>query len=164
MKKKVRFALGAAGVTPILGMMMPAVPAAAATPASSAKTAGKAVSLRHTGVPAAGCTGHNQTPTVFNSNNTLNMFYFYTINGASGACIGTVKYHIDPGDGSSARIRIYAWSRSHHAHNRVFSKVTGDPNSYGVHRSFSYRPVQVCVAGVSPHGGVDETAACHSVG
>jgi len=57
--KKVRYALGAAGVVPALGLLIPAAnatPVVTHNPRSGAKT----VSLAHTNIPLVNC-GHNHT-------------------------------------------------------------------------------------------------------
>jgi hypothetical protein len=163
--KKVRYALGVAGAAPVLGMMIPALPATAAASAAPVKAKSKTVSLRHARVaPASGCTGHTGTGRVYNQTSRAFMQFWHTNNAASGVCIGTVSFHLFDPLTSSARIRIYAHSAgSHHDKVKVFSKfVPGSDYTYGVHTSYSDRPVQVCVAGVSSGGRVS-SPACRSV-
>lgn len=172
MNKKVRYAAGAAAAAiPTLGLMMPG--AAAAAPVHKQASGGKTVTLRHLrATPDAGCTGKNKVVTTNNHNSTLR-FWWTAEPQASGACIGTVKgYTRAPllNAESYWRIRIYE-------HNRAGKKVMGfshhvngpEPGlmmpshsfSYGVHRSFGFEPIQVCMAAVTQFGTTSPT--CHSV-
>jgi hypothetical protein len=166
--KKVRYALGAVGAVPVLGLMVPGAAAEAA--AHTPKNADKTVSLRHGKVTRdAGCTGTKPISTPNSVNTSQQMGFFYTQEPADDMCIGTVKAWRRgawPTSDVKWRIRIYAGA----GHQRVYSK-TGIPArsahphgdigvsaGYGVHRSWGDGPrqgyVQVCTAFYSPELGV----------
>lgn len=192
--KKVRYAWGAVGAVPAIGVML--APAAAVTPqaaAATAKTAtstAKTVSLRHTSAPAqlsaafastsasyastsvnttGGCTGHTAAT---KSNASMTMKFWHTFHPAfDTSCIGTVQASFFKKLSSSShfRVRIYA----HHLDGtkyKVFSRSpkVGSPArhffSLGVHRSFGYPPIQVCIAAINPFGGLSDGPLCKSVG
>jgi hypothetical protein len=90
--KKVRYALGVAGLAPVAaGMLAPAAHAATADTATYAQGAtGKTVSLA-----ATGCTGHTRTA---KHTNLFGIQYYYTVNGQN-TCVGTVAgWHGNPGN------------------------------------------------------------------
>jgi hypothetical protein len=92
MRKQVRYAIGAIGVAPALGLMMPAATAAAATHAAPAKT-GKTVSARHyaaAATPAATCSGVNKHMTSFSGV----MLKFWSAADGSDTCVGTIDVSV----------------------------------------------------------------------
>jgi hypothetical protein len=164
--KKVRYALGAAGAIPAIGLMAPATTAAANTPAH--KTTAKTVSLRHTSAtPAAsGCTGNTEAKA---SNISITLKFWHTYHPSFGtSCIGTVETSFFAGlTGSSDRVRIYAHSlggKKHLAYSHLEPART-DTHFFavGVHKSFGYPPIQVCTAAVS-FDTVRQGPLCKSVG
>jgi hypothetical protein len=99
--KKVRYAIGAVGIAPALGLMMvPAANAATAVP-HTAKDAGKTVSLELGRTPLLNCSGAHAASNV---NNGLNGYIYHT-----GSCVRSqqaILYHSQKG--LTERIRFYS--------------------------------------------------------
>ena len=166
MKKKVRYALGAAGAVPALGMMMPA---AAAATAHAPKTTAKTVSLQHSSAAASGCTG---TIEAHASMHSVHLEFWHTDNPTYGTtCIGTVKtvFSRPLYSHSYDRVRIYAHYLNGTKYRAYSRHIPGSGFgvyrfSLGVHRSFGYLPVQVCTAGIDSFGRAVMGPLCKSVG
>jgi len=128
--KKARYALGALGVTPALGLMFPA-PATAAAQAPEA--AAKTVSLGYRQAPqAAGCTGHTHRTATHSG---ITMGYYSTVTGAK-TCIGTVTVTYK----SSASTMWVVIS-----HLGIYTSYCcggGKTHAFGVHKAFN-NPGQV---------------------
>jgi hypothetical protein len=176
-------------------MAIPAIAAAPQAPAATARAttpAAKTVSLRHTSAPArltaafastsasyastsvntaGGCTGNTVAT---KSNVSTKLKFWHTFHPAyDTSCIGTVvvSYFNKIGSYSSYnRVRIYAHhldgakykAYSHHSKARSTGQHLFTD---GVHRSFGYPPIQVCVAAVSYYGNRDvDGPVCKSVG
>lgn len=160
--KKVRYALGAVGVVPAIGMMAPV-----AAPAQATATAAKTVSLQHSSA-AAGCTGNTVAT---KSNVSVKLKFWHTYHPAyDTSCIGTVEVSFFAAlqNASSARFRIYAHSLGG-AKYKAYSHFSHNSGKHyfadGVHRSFGYPPIQVCVAAVNTNTGiVTQGPLCKSVG
>lgn len=151
--KKVRYALGVAGITPALGMMIPTVGLNPVQPAAKAKPA-KTVSLRGREAPLVGCTGGTN---YFANLAGRGWGFWYTRHGAK-TCIGTVSGVDSVRSDTSWRIRVYEGTGK----TRVVNKTQNTSVShYGVHQSLT-DPVQVCVAFMD-HGTIGWNP-CHSVG
>jgi hypothetical protein len=91
--KKVRYAIGALGVAPALGLMMPTTTTATHALQSSGRPATKTVSLKPV-IAAAGCTGHlPASKTTSSGSHIQSIKYWYTLNTpvAGSLCIGTVE-------------------------------------------------------------------------
>lgn len=166
--KRVRLMVGAAGLAPIVGVMMPNAPAIAGhTPAPAPKTGSKTVSLSHTGVAPA------ITPCDGVEGYTVTKFFgdlkFWSGYNGSSACIGTVEGSWTSWPDSpdwKFRVRIYSGPGDTH---RAYSNKVGCTKhnvhtiycADGVHKYYNY-PIQVCVAwskNFDPLGG----PATHSV-
>ena len=166
--KKVRYALGAVGAVPAIGLMAPVTTAAVNAPAQ--KTTAKTVSLRHSSAsPAAtGCTGSTKaTATAMSAKLT----FWHTFHPAyDTSCIGTVdtSFFGVVYNASSDRVRIYARSlggKKHLIHTYWKHHASAHFFSVGVHTSFGYPPIQVCTAAVNTNTSVVEQGPlCKSVG
>jgi len=164
--KKVRYALGAMGALPAIGMMMPATTAATT---HAPKTTAKTVSLRHSSAATSGCTGNTEATASIHS---VRLRFWHTYNPVYGtSCIGTVETVFSQSLLSSSydRVRIYAHYLSgakHRVYSNHIKAATGNQHFFvdGVHRSFGYRPIQVCTAAVHGNGSVFEGPVCRSVG
>jgi hypothetical protein len=156
--KKVRYALAAAGLAPVAGMMVPT--AALASPGTKT-VAGHALT------PNAGCTGTEYTGKFTGGHATG--WYWYTPAGRVD-CIGTVggflpksreSYYGSP----QLRVRVYNGSGV-----KEFSALRGSAgfsakgftNSVGVHKDIG-QPANVCVAWLSGTGGLQAGPVCHAV-
>ncbi len=162
--KKVRLAIGVAGVLPTVGLM--------AQPAVGARepgAEGKTVRLIEPHVPGAhydtGCAGSTKAST---GSLNSNMHFWWTrdnASGHSGVCIGTVVRSVNalgnPGGIPASqylRVRIYpsgsqypAYSHHSPGHCSAFGSckiIFSD----GVHQAFSPKLVQVCTTVVAPTG------------
>src|SRR6266702_385790 len=165
--KKVRYAFGAVGAVPAVGMMMPAT---AAATAHAQKATAKTVSLQRRSAAASGCTGNTYASA---KNISVKLFFWHTYNPTSGtSCIGTVDTSFLGGVGPTSydRVRIYAHYLNGAKH-RVYSRQLWGaypPKHFfddGVHRSYGYLPIQVCTAAVSSIGSqVKQGPVCKSVG
>ncbi len=164
--KKVRYALGAVGAVPAVGMMMPAT---AAATAHAEKATAKTVSLQHRSATASGCTGTTEASARIHS---VRLEFWHTYNPTYGtSCIGTVVTAFSKflHSHSYDRVRIYAHYISGAKH-RVYSHPSYGTFSGklrfsdGVHRSFGYLPIQVCTAAVNSQGRVSMGPVCKSVG
>ncbi len=151
--KKVRYALGAIGAAPALGLMMPYAGVGAHNSTTS-KPASKTVSLQHSAL--SGCTGSTEA--------TANSYFLYlkfwhTYHPSYGtSCIGTVRTTVSGtaiAEPVYDRVRIYAHYangtkyRAYQHYSYASKALNGKTFNDGVHQSFGYRPIQVCTAIVS---------------
>jgi hypothetical protein len=143
--KKVRFAIGTAGVAglaPVAGLLMPSAPAAAATghvAKPTAKTV-SAVPLR----PDAGCTG-----TVKDSAISSGSTVFWYTEHTNSTCIGTVKKYGGNSLFVAYRVRVYG-SAPHnsgldYSNSWPHHLALGATHSWGVHENFANK-VKVCMS------------------
>jgi len=144
--KRVRLALGAAGVAPALGLMVPATAAAVAhTPAGTAKT----VSLAHSMMQMkAACRGNTATGDIGE------LWDIMVFHRPSTGCIGGMSgAYVDELSGLEMRTRAYVISGG--TATRVFSNyITGHigPGTtfyQGIHTVYGGPTQQVCGALVS---------------
>jgi hypothetical protein len=153
--KKVRYAIGAVGVAPMVAVALPG--AATAAVAHAPRTGAKAVSTQYVNqaVPAVGCTGHTEYNSVQGG---FEYGFWYTRNG-SHTCIGTVFASDQVKADSKWRIRIYSGPNHTQVVNHSLSRTATD---YGVHKSLR-DPVQLCWAKLKG-GAVSIGPLCHTVG
>lgn len=146
--KKVRYAIGAAGIAPTLGLMMPGAAVMAHVTAKPAKF----VSLDHSKTvrPADACTGHDA---IRRHASGLYIAVFHT---PSTACIGGVSASLKntTRTGLELRTRAYSISSLNHVKTRYVNSYIGgainhldDSIDYyqGIHQ-IRRRPEQVCAA------------------
>lgn len=142
--KKVRYALGAVGLVPAVGLTMPAQAAAAATVHAPARTA-KTVSMQHTGhrlVPNLTCHSPSVTP-AHTSTHGLRLQV-----GHSGSCIAQDVGFIGVGHtGLEMRTRVYSFAGG----AQVFQNyVHGTEGIFGSNTEFVAHPnvfgSEVCIA------------------
>ena len=156
--KMVRYAVGAIGVAPVIGMMP--TPAPAGPPVQVPKTIGKTVVLYSGAIPDIGCTGTHEAQKR-TSNPVLQILtYWWTENSRHQTCIGTVKGQVSSVPSSAHldfRIRIYInHVNEYSAVGPPYCRVHGSPPSIctgwaasdGIHEYFDGAPVQVCGAWV----------------
>ena len=163
--KKVRYALGAVGVAPALGLMMPNTGLVTPHHSTPAKAVPKTVSLRHSGL-TSGCTASTEA-----SKGTayMKLWFWHTYYPAYGdSCIGTVKNKVYGSWNAQSydRIRIWSPNGGKHIQYQAFKTHTyafSPTFSYSVHRTF-YVPAEVCAAVVSPLSAVTLGPVCKSVG
>jgi hypothetical protein len=132
MNKKVRYALGAAGAIPTIGLLTPAANATAAI-SHSPRTGAKTVSLRNTNEPLVQC-GHNH------AKHTSHGLLVGGIGYSGTLCIHSQWAELDKWQtGLTERVRIYSgggylerttWQAGKDIDNQYtfFSSI---PNSYG---------------------------------
>jgi hypothetical protein len=149
--KKVRYALGAVGVAPALGLAIPHADAGTTHHSTAARTLTKTVSLRHSGLD--GCTGSTEAT---KTGSFLKLTFWHTFHPAFGtSCIGTVETKVS---GTAIdqpvydRVRIYSDNGGKHLQYHHYSgaskALNGKTFTDGVHQSF-FVPIQVCTAIVS---------------
>lgn len=149
--KKVRLALGVAGIAPALGVAAPAV-AAPYTPEGPAANASPAQAKTVRVDPAVGCIG--KVATKAHSFN-FSIFSIWAYHTQASGCVGGVSGFItSPLPGLSMRTRIYTIN-SHGVKIRVFSQYNGGghiTDGHGtsfrqdVHATFGGIDQQVCAA------------------
>jgi hypothetical protein len=153
MKKQVRYALGAAGVMPALGLLAPAANATAAV-THSPRSGTKTVSLLNTNEPLVNC-GHNHAKHASNGPLAAGIGYSGTV------CVHSQWAELDKFQtGLTERVRIYsgggflvrtAWQAGKDIDNQ-FTLFSSIPNSYahkvcealvanGNHNDVKYGPV-----------------------
>jgi hypothetical protein len=155
--KKVRYAAGALGVAPGLGMLMMTPHA---VPAPTAGHGGKTVVLQtRAGTDSTTCDGSK--PEYAHS-----LFEFWYKVDPVNTCIGTVKFFGDgPGrSGSEERVRIWGYEGTSRQ-TLSYSNVIGGsaPYSWPVHRWFK-NEVKVCFATRSSHQFSWNIYSCPVVG
>jgi len=158
MKKTVRHLIGSAGITPVIGLMVPAAAVATAAdgtaqaPAATAKT----VSLTHMGAAGAAqastpCIGSNRHHKTAGARQVT--FWSAPLgNPVSFDCIGTVvgRWSRWPNErGWKMRVRIYQGPAHHFVYHALIGCGKVDFQTIrcidGIHRYFK-DPVQVCLA------------------
>src|SRR6266700_1706743 len=99
--KKVRYAIGAAGMAPALGLMMPAMNATAAGAHAAPKNGAKTVSLDHGKTPLVSCGArHSKGATKGPLHGIINY---------SGVCVHSQAAWLDKAQsGLTERIRFYS--------------------------------------------------------
>jgi hypothetical protein len=132
--KRVRYAIGAIGVAPVLGLIIPAANAMAAVPQIS-KNAGKSVSLGHGERPLVNC-GHNHTKFASGSG----LFAGGQIGYSGTTCIHSQWAELDKFQaGLTERVRFYSgagalerttWQAGHDIDNQ-FTFFSSVPNLNG---------------------------------
>jgi hypothetical protein len=153
--KRVRYAIGAVGIAPALGLMMvPAANAATAAP-HTAKDAGKTVSLQHGRTPFLNCGGGTTTSNLAASD----QLYGYIRH--SGLCVHSqqaIIYHSQKG--LTERVRFYSihgalvrttWQAGH-----IFRGFT---SFYSIPNTTAHQVCEVLVAN-SNHNNVKYGPAC----
>lgn len=174
--KKVRFAVGAFGAAPALGVMA-VIPATATThipapgttahhPAARTKT----VSLQHLSVtPDAGCTGTKLVGPIQNKHYDSSTKFWWTQGAHPSACIGTVEGYVQLPIYGESYYRVRIWARSGPNFSKKYLAYHHSSSGHGspecgcgaathrftlpVHRWIAAEPVQVCGVGVSfDHG------------
>lgn len=169
--KKVSLAVGAVGVAPVLGLMVPAAAAAAVheqagTAMTASQLRGKTVRL-HDAV-AASCTGRDSTKKL-SRYHSLTVWVYHT---PSNGCIGGVSGYLTAVQGGlSMRTRAYKIS-THGVKTQVYSHYhNGNEESgrgtffyQGIHATFGGVTQQVCAALVSTgnHAVVNYGPVCVS--
>jgi hypothetical protein len=161
--KKVRYALGAVGLGPALGMMMPNVVAVAANHAPKTMTKTKTVSLQK-----AGCTAHTAV-SKHGTSELARVNFWYNTSG----CIGTVTGDKFFGDSNSSSLRIRIYNQSGEKKYEKYlwpANHCGGPGlicwsrTVGVHQLVTPIPMEVCIAWVSGHAkAVQAGPVCKSV-
>jgi hypothetical protein len=162
--KKVRYAAGAVGFAPILGLLAPGAAAAEGTAHAVTVPSGQGKAVRVT--PATPCTGHDASRT-----HTGN-FYIAVWHTPSTHCVGGVDASLKGSQRSGLRLRTRAYSFSGATKTRWFSNsVGGNINVLpptisfyqGIHQIRPHRE-QVCEAIVyaSPRANVFEGPLCVS--
>lgn len=163
--KKVNLALGAAGIAPALGLMMPAAAVAAThAPASTAKAVTQArgkVARVHDA--AAGCIGRDTTRKTSHSST---IWVYHT---PSNGCLGGVSGRTNGGAGLSMRTRAYTMSINggdktmvYHAYHDGRTVGNGDVSFYQpIHKVFGGYSQEVCMAIV--HASPDHTVVSDKI-
>jgi hypothetical protein len=160
MSKRVRYAAGAIGLAPAIGLaMQPAAAAPSAHDHAMTKPrAGKSVSLLRA------CTGTIQATSSGNSP-VDKIQFFYTPFSPASTCIGTVKTHFFI-SAETSELRVRVWEHSQGGGKHLgFSQSTGSLGhgyhsvTWGIHRTFGFSPIQVCVAKAFP----PNSAVCKGV-
>lgn len=140
--KKVRYAMGAVALAPVVGLVQPgpalAAPGKSAGGPASGKTAArsKTVFLYNSVSPDVACTGQ----VVASATNPSRFFerFWYTNHGTS-TCIGTVE-PAPPYSVSQPHWRIRVW---HGTTKEYSTTVGGSLPAIGIHRNFPNQP-KVC--------------------
>ena len=159
--KKVSLILGAAGLAPMAGVMIPTPVMASSTRPQTTNINTKTVSLDAVMAPAAtGCTG---TVYAFASNNFQSWERFWYTKHATKTCIGTVQADDPQGAPFATYWRIRIW----HGQTLEYShKVNVTPTSlylnHGVHQSFPNSP-KVCTRLFSTYSNGSGSPICRTV-